>query len=89
MITTTFSRRLKTEPPAFLAALSQGLPAAATADLHARAEDAAQLLKALANPDRLLLLCQVVAGERSVTELGALSGLANAFSNWAASSARA
>lgn len=49
--------------------------AAAGADLPARANDAAQLLKALANPDRLLLLCQLVDGERSVTELGALSGI--------------
>ena len=75
MNTTTFSRRLTTEPLAVPVASSQGLPAAASADLQARAEDAAQLLKALANPDRLLLLCQLVAGERSVTELGALSGI--------------
>jgi ArsR family transcriptional regulator len=39
-------------------------------DLQARAGEAAALLKALANPDRLLLLCQLVVGERSVSELG-------------------
>lgn len=45
-------------------------------DLHARAQEAAALLKALANPDRLLLLCQMVDAERSVAELGALTGIA-------------
>jgi ArsR family transcriptional regulator len=44
-------------------------------DLQARAGEAAALLKALANPDRLLLLCQLVAGERSVGELGTLAGI--------------
>lgn len=48
----------------------------AGASLLDRAQDASQLLKALANPDRLMLLCQLVAGERSVAELGALSGIA-------------
>lgn len=38
-----------------------------------RATEAAHLLKALANPDRLLLLCQLVGGERTVTELGVLA----------------
>ena len=38
-------------------------------------ERAASLLKSLANPDRLLLLCQLVEGERSVTELEALTGI--------------
>ena len=42
-------------------------------DFHARAIEAATLLKALANPDRLLLLCQLVDGERTVTELGVLA----------------
>lgn len=53
-------------------------PSPATApsmDLHARAGEAAALLKALANPDRLLLLCQLVGGERSVGDLGALAGI--------------
>jgi ArsR family transcriptional regulator len=41
-----------------------------------RADAAASLLKALANPDRLLLLCQLVEAERSVGELGELTGIA-------------
>ena len=40
------------------------------ADFEARALAAANLLKALAHPDRLLLLCQMVGAERSVSELG-------------------
>jgi ArsR family transcriptional regulator len=45
-------------------------------DLQASAGEAAALLKALANPGRLLLLCQLVDAQRSVSELGALTGLA-------------
>lgn len=45
-------------------------------DLQARAGDAAALLKIMANDRRLLVLCELVeAGERSVTELEAVSGL--------------
>ncbi|MNJ60539.1 Biofilm growth-associated repressor [compost metagenome] len=33
------------------------------------------MLKALANPDRLLLLCQLSQGERHVSELEALLGI--------------
>lgn len=43
--------------------------------LHERAAEVAALLKALAHPDRLLLLCQLVETERSVGELGELAGL--------------
>ncbi|HEY1028478.1 MAG TPA: metalloregulator ArsR/SmtB family transcription factor [Pseudomonas sp.] len=43
--------------------------------LRANAEAAGQLLKALANPDRLLLLCQLAQGERNVSELEALLGI--------------
>jgi DNA-binding transcriptional ArsR family regulator len=39
------------------------------------AEDAAALLKALAHPARLLVLCQLVDGERSVGELQPITGL--------------
>lgn len=49
-------------------------PAAVLA-LHAKAGEAAALLKALANPDRLLLLCQLVGAERTVTQLGDLAGV--------------
>ena len=45
-------------------------------DLQAKAQEAASLLKALANPDRLLLLCQMVDAEPSVAELGGLTGIA-------------
>lgn len=45
-------------------------------DLQAQSEQAAKLLKALANPDRLLLLCHLVQLERSVAELGDLAGIA-------------
>jgi len=52
-----------------------GARASPVADLKARAGDAALLLKALANPDRLLLLCQLVEGERCVGDLGAATGI--------------
>lgn len=47
------------------------MPVAATdfARLRANADAASQLLKVLANPDRLLLLCQLAEGERNVGEL--------------------
>ena len=44
-------------------------------DLQASAAEAAALLKALAHPDRLMLLCHLVDLERSVSELGALVGM--------------
>jgi DNA-binding transcriptional ArsR family regulator len=37
--------------------------------MHARADDAARLLKALSNPQRLRVLCLLVDGERPVGEL--------------------
>lgn len=43
--------------------------------LRSSADQAHQLLKALANRDRLLLLCQLVDGERNVGELEALLGI--------------
>lgn len=52
-----------------------GARASPVADLKARAGDAALLLKALANPDRLQLLCQLVEGERCVGDLGAATGI--------------
>ena len=39
------------------------------------AEEAAGLLKALAHPARLLVLCQLVEGERSVGDLQPITGL--------------
>jgi DNA-binding transcriptional ArsR family regulator len=49
--------------------------AALVADIAAHAGDAAALLKALAHPARLLVLCQLVEGERSAGELQPLTGL--------------
>ncbi len=43
--------------------------------LRANAGAAGQLLKTLANPDRLLLLCQLSQGERNVGELEVLLGI--------------
>jgi ArsR family transcriptional regulator len=40
--------------------------------MRAAADDATALLRALANPDRLMLLCQLSQGERPVGELEAL-----------------
>lgn len=61
--------------PAVLPALAAVGVGGPVADLQARAGDAALLLKALANPDRLLLLCQLVEGERCVGDLGAATGI--------------
>lgn len=45
-------------------------------DLLRRSADAAsRLLKALSNPDRLLLLCQLTQGEKRVGELEELVGI--------------
>ncbi|WP_371135444.1 ArsR/SmtB family transcription factor [Frigidibacter sp.] len=41
-------------------------------DMMARAQDASNLLKALAHEGRLMILCHLSAGEKSVTELETL-----------------
>ena len=76
MQTITFSRGRAVTRASPSAAPPLASAPLASVDLQARAEEAANLLKALANPDRLLLLCQLVEGERSVTELGMLSSIA-------------
>jgi DNA-binding transcriptional ArsR family regulator len=43
--------------------------------LHDRSREAAGLLKALANPDRLMLLCHLLGTERTVAELGEVTGI--------------
>lgn len=53
-----------TAPPLDLAALRQS------------ADAACRLMKALSNPDRLLLLCQLSQGEKRVGELEELVGIA-------------
>ena len=44
-------------------------------DMASHADEAAALLKALAHPARLLVLCQLVEGEASVGELQPITGL--------------
>ncbi len=44
-------------------------------DLEPRAEEASQLLAAMANPKRLLILCNLLDQERSVSELIKIVGL--------------
>lgn len=53
----------------------KALPELDSKAMRARADDAAQLLKALANEKRLLILCLLVDGERSVGELNNLVDL--------------
>lgn len=44
-------------------------------DMQAAATDACRLMKVLSNPDRLMLLCQLVQGEHNVGELEAALGI--------------
>lgn len=44
----------------------------ATTSLEAKAEDVAALLAAMANPKRLLALCTLLAGEKSVGDLAGI-----------------
>lgn len=50
----------------------------AAKNLEAKAGDAARLLAVLANPRRLMILCALAEGERSVGELSRLVGLRQA-----------
>lgn len=43
--------------------------------LHTVAEEAATLLSRLANPDRLMILCLLVEGEKNVTDIGREGGI--------------
>lgn len=45
------------------------------AQLEARADEAAELLAAMANPKRLLVLCNLLDRERTVGELAEIVGL--------------
>ena len=59
-------------------ALSPAAPTPAAVDIdtmRTAAGQACTLLKALANPDRLMILCQLVDGEKRVGELEALLGI--------------
>lgn len=44
-------------------------------EMQSAAGQACRLMKVLANPDRLLILCQLAQGERRVGELEALLGI--------------
>mgnify|MGYP001545191768 FL=1 len=44
-------------------------------ELHGKASNACDLLKAMANEWRLMILCQLTEGEKTVSELQALLGL--------------
>lgn len=44
-------------------------------ELRSRAGEAASFLKSIANDRRLIVLCELVKGERSVGELEAVAGL--------------
>jgi len=46
-----------------------------TERMHAAADEASDLLKALANRHRLLILCQLIGQERSVGELAGFLGI--------------
>ena len=50
-------------------------PSNVLADLRPRAAEAASLMRLLGNPHRLLILCALVEGERSVSALQARVGL--------------
>lgn len=51
------------------------LKKSAIAALDAKAEQASRLLTALANPKRLMVLCNLINGERSVGELAEIAGI--------------
>lgn len=57
-----------------LTMVSDTLPPAA-ADMKAKIDEASLFLKKLANPDRLMVACALVDGERSVRELEDLLGI--------------
>ncbi|HEX9209013.1 MAG TPA: metalloregulator ArsR/SmtB family transcription factor [Bradyrhizobium sp.] len=46
--------------------------------LEEKAEEASRLLAAMSNPKRLLVLCNMLDGERSVGELAEIAGLSSA-----------
>jgi len=50
--------------------------ASAIAELQHRSHEAASLLKALANADRLMVLCHLLGTERSVADLGEITDIA-------------
>ncbi len=66
---------MKARPSAQAPTEPQAAPALGVVELQHRAQEAAALLKTLANPDRLLLLCHLIEAERTVAELGEMTGI--------------
>lgn len=58
-----------------LVQMQSSLTECEVAQLRASASKACALLKALANEDRLLILCQLTQGERNVGELEKMTGV--------------
>ena len=54
---------------------TEGSPAADLAEMMAKAGAASAFLKAIANENRLLMLCLLAGGERSVSEIESTLGL--------------
>lgn len=54
------------------------IPGSAAAEMEPKAEEASRLLTAMANPRRLLVLCHLLEGERSASELARVAGLSPA-----------
>ncbi|WP_027582515.1 metalloregulator ArsR/SmtB family transcription factor [Bradyrhizobium sp. Ai1a-2] len=54
------------------------IPDTAIVDLEEKAEEASRLLTAMANAKRLMVLCNLLDGERSVGELAEIVGLSSA-----------
>ena len=72
-VTLARGRATTTKPAAARARLARGEDP--LGELQGNAERAAKLLKAMSNPARLVVLCQLASGERSVGELERAVGL--------------
>ena len=59
--------------------IQQGEPETMQDRMALAADEAASMLRALSNPSRLLLLCQLVEREKSVGELEVALGLSQAY----------
>jgi len=59
----------------FMQAIDTPRPAVDTAAMRVAADQAGALLRMLGNPDRLMLLCQLLHGECCVSQLEARSGI--------------
>lgn len=68
-------RDVKARAPAPRRAAPPPIPPERLAELQENARHVATLLKALSNPARLIILCQLAEGERSVGELERAVGI--------------